>query len=199
MTSSPSANPVTSVPACATIPARSLPCPDGNVAGHRECSRPSRILASPGLMPAALTRTSTCAGPGCGTGTSTTLRTSTPPYSSNRTAFGMAPSVLSDWPRISGKNCRTLLTDRPIAGIPKPHRHGIYPALAARQRLSPVPPRGRSGDPDGDRAEPVHLGAEALSRGYVQGRVQGAGHDELASPQRLAQAGQRPGQPGGCL
>ena len=29
--------------------------------------------------------------------------------------------------------------------------------------------------------------------------MQRAGHDELASPQRLTQAGQRPGQPGGCL
>src|SRR6266566_2379712 len=95
MTSSPAANPVTPWPARATTPARSLPCPDGNVVGQRECSRPSRILASPGLMPAALTRTSTWPGPGSGMGTSATLSTSTPPYSSNRTAFGMAPSVLS--------------------------------------------------------------------------------------------------------
>src|SRR6266581_4856338 len=94
MTSSPAANPVTPWPARATTPARSLPCPEGNVAGQRECSRPSRILASPGLMPAALTRTSTWPGPGSGIGTSATLRTSTPPYSWNRTAFGMAPSVL---------------------------------------------------------------------------------------------------------
>ena len=53
--------------------------PDGNVAGHRECSSPERILASPGLIPAALTWTSTWPGPGTGVGTSTTLRTSMPP------------------------------------------------------------------------------------------------------------------------
>src|SRR6185437_529064 len=87
MTSSPVAKPVTPDPVAATTPARSLPCPDGNVAGHRECSRPSRILASPGLIPAALTWTSTWPGPGTGVGTSTTLRTSISPYSSNRTAF----------------------------------------------------------------------------------------------------------------
>src|SRR5258708_4644090 len=69
------------------MPAKSLPSPDGKTAGKRECSRPSRILASPGLMPAALTRTRACPGPGTGAGTSATCSTSTPPYSSNRTAF----------------------------------------------------------------------------------------------------------------
>src|SRR5260370_804755 len=68
MTSSPGANPVTPGPACATTPARSLPCPEGKVAGQRACSRPARILASPGLMPAALTWTSTWPGPGSGRG-----------------------------------------------------------------------------------------------------------------------------------
>ena len=87
MTSSPAAAVVTPGPSRSTTPARSLPCPLGNVAGHRACSRPSRIFASPGLMPAALTRTSTCPAPGSGTGTSATLRTSTSPYSSKRTAF----------------------------------------------------------------------------------------------------------------
>ena len=90
MTSSPAENPVTSGPVSATTPARSLPWPDGNTAGHRECSSPSRILASPGLIPAASTWTRTWPGPGTGRGTSTTFRTSTPPYSSNRTAFGIA-------------------------------------------------------------------------------------------------------------
>jgi hypothetical protein len=79
MTSSPAANPVTPGPVSATIPARSLPSPDGKVAGHLECSRPARILASPGLIPAALTRTSASPGPGAGRGTSTTFRTSIPP------------------------------------------------------------------------------------------------------------------------
>ena len=58
----------------ATTPARSLPCPDGNVAGHSCASSPSRILASPGLMPAATTRTSTCPGPATGAGTSFDLQ-----------------------------------------------------------------------------------------------------------------------------
>ena len=35
ITSSPAANPVTPSPTSSTTPARSLPCPDGNVAGHR--------------------------------------------------------------------------------------------------------------------------------------------------------------------
>src|SRR6185312_3169465 len=96
MTSSPVAKPVTPAPVAATTPARSLPCPDGNVAGHRECSRPSRILASPGLIPAALTWTSTWPGPGTGVGTSTTLRTSISPYSSNRTAFTSLPPFSQD-------------------------------------------------------------------------------------------------------
>src|SRR6185437_8932925 len=96
MTSSPVAKPVTPPPVAATTPARSLPCPDGNVAGHRECSRPSRILASPGLIPAALTWTSTWPGPGTGVGTSTTLRTSMSPYSSNRTAFISLPPFSQD-------------------------------------------------------------------------------------------------------
>src|SRR6266436_2445224 len=91
MTLSPTATPVTSGPSCVTTPARSLPSPDGNIAGKRACSEPSRIFASPGLMPAALTWTSTCPGPGGGVGTSTTFSTSTPPYRSSRTAFIAAP------------------------------------------------------------------------------------------------------------
>src|ERR1700761_507285 len=92
ITSSPGWNAVTPGPTAAPTPARSLPSPDGNVAGHMECSRPSRILASPGLIPAALTWTSTWPAPGSGCGTSTTLRTSIPPYSSNRTALGITAS-----------------------------------------------------------------------------------------------------------
>src|SRR5260370_10042709 len=94
MTSSPAAKPLTPDPVWATTPARSLPCPDGNVAGHLACIRPARILASPGLIPVALTWTSTCPGPGAGVGTSTTFRTSTSPYSSKRTAFTGAPPFL---------------------------------------------------------------------------------------------------------
>src|SRR5690348_5740472 len=89
-TSSPIATVVTPGPSLSTTPAKSLPCPDGNVAGQRSCSDPSRILASPGLMPAALTLTRTSPGPGSGTGTSRTSSTSTGPYWSNRTAFIVA-------------------------------------------------------------------------------------------------------------
>jgi hypothetical protein len=66
-------------PTSSTTPARSLPCPEGNVAGQRSCMRRSQIAASPGLIPAAFTLTSTCLTPGTGRSTSTTLRTSTPP------------------------------------------------------------------------------------------------------------------------
>ena len=111
MTSSPAAKPVTPGPVPATTPARSLPCPDGNVAGHLECSRPSRILASPGLIPAALTWTSTWPGPGTGVGTSTTFRTSTSPYSSNRTAFTSLPPFSQD-----------PSTSRTVPGMPAWHR-----------------------------------------------------------------------------
>src|SRR6185437_760468 len=90
ITLSPTAVVVTSGPSCSTTPAKSVPCPDGNVAGQSSCRAPSRIFVSPGLMPAALTLTSTCPGPGSGTGTSRTSSTSTVPYSSNRTAFIVA-------------------------------------------------------------------------------------------------------------
>src|SRR5271165_4779429 len=50
--------------------------------------------ASPGLMPAAITLTSTWPGPGTGRATSTTFRTSTSPYSSNLTASGTRGSLL---------------------------------------------------------------------------------------------------------
>src|SRR6201996_2492536 len=93
ITSSPGATVVTSGPSLSTTPAKSLPCPDGNVAGHMACSDPVRILASPGLMPAALTLIRTWPGPGSGTGTSRTSSTSTGPYSSNRTAFIVASDV----------------------------------------------------------------------------------------------------------
>ena len=54
--------------------------------GHCLAKLPSRIIASPGLMPAALIRTRTCPGPGTGRSTSTKCRTSIPPYLSNLTA-----------------------------------------------------------------------------------------------------------------
>src|SRR5580658_9836912 len=92
MTSSPTATFDTPGPTSSTTPARSLPCPEGNVAGQRSANSPFRIEASPGLMPAALTRTRTCPGPAIGRSTSTTCRTSSPPYWSNLTARGIAAS-----------------------------------------------------------------------------------------------------------
>jgi hypothetical protein len=77
---------VTPGPTSSTMPARSLPWPDGNVVGQRSANIPFRIEASPGLIPAALTRTRTVPGPGDGRSTSTTCRTSSPPYLSNLTA-----------------------------------------------------------------------------------------------------------------
>ena len=97
MTSSRSATAVTPAPRRSTTPAKSLPCPDGNVAGQRSCRKPSRILASPGLMPAALTRMRTWPGPASGIGTSRTSSTATGPYSSNRTAFIVASGRRFDY------------------------------------------------------------------------------------------------------
>ena len=66
MTSSPTATFLTALPTASTTPARSLPCPEGNVAGHCLAKAPSRIAASPGLMPAAFIPMRTCCGPGTG-------------------------------------------------------------------------------------------------------------------------------------
>ena len=49
-----------------TTPARSLPSPDGKVAGNISCIAPTRMPASPGLIPAARTSTTTSPGPGDG-------------------------------------------------------------------------------------------------------------------------------------
>jgi len=53
--------------------------PDGNVAGNTSWRRPSRIEISPGLIPAASTRTTTCPGPGAGTPVSARYNTSSSP------------------------------------------------------------------------------------------------------------------------
>src|SRR5712691_4843595 len=198
MTSSPAVNPVTPWPARATTPARSLPCPDGNVAGQRECSRPSRILASPGLTPAALTQTSTWPGPGSGMGTSATLRTSTPPYSWNRTAFGMAPSVLCGGgppPPGTGNHrsgpvmpCHMPGGGRP-GGLP-PAFDGVFPAVG-------VPP-GSAGSGRGEHAVGVagRVGVEAdqVTGGVDavdQGRADAVGVvDGLPVRHRAQRAGQ---------
>ncbi len=89
ITSSPGANPPTPAPASSMTPARSLPCPDGNVDGKIFATAPVRMTASLMLMPAAFTRTRTCPSPGTGRSTSSTRNTSIPPNSSYLTAFGM--------------------------------------------------------------------------------------------------------------
>src|ERR1700733_7447254 len=89
ITSSPGENPPTPAPTSSITPARSLPCPDGNVDGNSSATAPVRMTASLGLMPAALTRTRTCPSPGTGRSTSSTRSTSIPPNSSYLTAFGM--------------------------------------------------------------------------------------------------------------
>jgi hypothetical protein len=60
------------------------------LAGHA-WSRPMRMDASPGLIPAAITLTSTWPGPGTGR---VTAKTSLSPYSSNLTASGTVGSLL---------------------------------------------------------------------------------------------------------
>ena len=71
-TSSPGAHAVTPSPTSVTTPARSLPWPEGNAAGKRSSSRPWRMAASPGLIPAALTATTTWPAEGTGMGISAT-------------------------------------------------------------------------------------------------------------------------------
>lgn len=61
--------------------------PGGERRHQRSCRAPSRIITSPGWIPAARTSTSTCPGPGDGRADSSTRSTSIPPYSWNRTAF----------------------------------------------------------------------------------------------------------------
>ena len=66
-------------PTAVTTPARSLPSPDGKVAGNISCIAPVRMAASPGLIPAARTSTTTSPGPGDGMSTSATYNTSRSP------------------------------------------------------------------------------------------------------------------------
>ncbi|MDT7615227.1 MAG: hypothetical protein QOF00_2674 [Pseudonocardiales bacterium] len=93
--SSPGANPATPAPTSSITPARSLPCPDGNVDGKMSATAPVRMAASLGLMPAAFTRTRTWPSPGTGRSTSSTRSTSIPPNLSYLTAFGMIFAFLS--------------------------------------------------------------------------------------------------------
>lgn len=78
-TTSPASKSPTPGPVWTTMPARSVPWPEGKVAGSRSCTAPERITTSPGLMPAARTCTSTSPWPGMGMGTSRTESTSRPP------------------------------------------------------------------------------------------------------------------------
>lgn len=86
-TSSPTANPVMSGAIFETTRAKSLPWPDGNVAGNCLCKLPSRIGASPGLIAALRTRNFHASRSGRWFGHISNLRTLSSPYRSNRTAF----------------------------------------------------------------------------------------------------------------
>jgi hypothetical protein len=79
ITSSPTATALTPAPTSSTTPAKSEPWPLGKVAGKISRTAPARIFPSLGLMPAARTATSTWSGPGSGSATSRTSRTSMPP------------------------------------------------------------------------------------------------------------------------
>src|SRR6476646_2760184 len=186
MTSSPTPKPVTPGPVSATIPARSLPCPDGNVAGHRECSRPSRILASPGLIPAALTWTSTWPGPGTGVGTSTTLRTSMSPYSSNRTAFTSLPPF-SKTPQRRGRAAYARGSPaQPLDDLGGGQFGRQAVALSGPQRHAPGVPAGRGGGaqrPGGvvdlgiGRRRVRVFGDEPIDQPASGASAEGPGHD----------------------
>src|SRR5437667_5672892 len=97
ITSSPGENPPTPAPTSSMTPARSLPCPDGNVDGNSCATAPVRMTASVGLMPAAFTRTRTCPSPGTGRSTSSTRNTSIPPNPPYLTAFGMISASPFGW------------------------------------------------------------------------------------------------------
>src|SRR5258705_12458248 len=106
----PTGNPVTPERIPAAPPARSLPCPDGNVAGNRSRTAPERIADSLILMPAALTSTRTSPAPGTGRGTSRTSRTSIPPYESNCTALVMALHHGAAHQRLASRKSIALVT-----------------------------------------------------------------------------------------
>src|SRR4051812_46538100 len=86
-TSSPAATPSTSGPTASTTPAASRPSIAGNWSGMNWLIAPLRIFQSIGFTPAARTAMRICPGPGSGSATSLTCRTSGPPYSPNVTAF----------------------------------------------------------------------------------------------------------------
>src|SRR6202453_1851639 len=191
MTSSPAATPVTPGPASATIPARSLPSPDGKVAGHILSSKPSRIFASPGLMPAALTWTSTSPAAGTGRGTSTTLSTSIPPYSSNRTA------------RIWHLRCRSAC----LASDPTMRSPPVCP-LSIRQPGDDLPGGAVQRRPEALTAPQAHPVRIAAGRGggpqwpggvvdlRVRGRGAGVIADELVEQPACGSSAECPGQDG---
>jgi BlaI family penicillinase repressor len=129
MTSSPTPTVTTSGPTSSATPARSLPWPEGNVEGQRSANTPCRIAASPGLMPAALTRTRTFPGPGIGRSTFTTCRTSIPPYFSNLTARGIE---LSPFGRLRLRSSSLTTT-----------KHFVYgSSMKIRQSNLPKPTEG---------------------------------------------------------
>src|SRR6185437_12904964 len=125
ITSSPGENPPAPAPTFSMTPARSLPCPDGNVEGNSCATAPVRMTASLGLMPAAFTRTRTCPSPGAGRSTSSTRSTSIPPNSSYLIAFTMTSLSLDP--------LKQQLTSLPAASLTAPGL--LRGSLAARPRL----------------------------------------------------------------
>ena len=93
------------------------------------CSRPARILASPGLIPAALTWTSTWPAPGRRARHIHHLQDVDPPYSSNRTAFTgvlLSPGLLSrsSQPPATPPICRPTLAP---GACRRPRRVPLWP------------------------------------------------------------------------
>src|SRR5688572_1443804 len=82
------------------------------------------MYVSTGLTPIALTRTSTCVGPGVGTGTSSILRTSGEPNSRTTTAF-----MRSRAPELSDE--RGMLLRKDAVEIAAQDQGGVFAAHEA--------------------------------------------------------------------
>src|SRR5450631_4404113 len=151
ITSSPTLKPETPEPTSATTPARSLPSPDGKVAGNRASTAPLRITASLMLIPAALTSMRTSPICGTGRGTSRTSRTSTSPYESNCTALAMATSPSELCPEQTLADSRIFRESASIADR-RAHR-------CRRDHRASRPRRGRDlphRDRQGNQRRPYH-------------------------------------------
>src|SRR6202012_3729325 len=136
--SAPGENPPTPAPTSSMTPARSLPCPDGNVDGKICATAPVRMAASLGLMPAALIRTRTCPSPGVGRSTSSTRSTSIPPNSSYLTALGMVSPQLAESGGANNLSRFTVGMVRRRRLIPVRYRQARTPGAGRRRLLGPA-------------------------------------------------------------